>query len=130
MDMKFAKIGGLLVLIVTVFVLAFALLNKKEGNNNVPFDSFAQCIASKGLVMYGAYWCPHCQNEKKAFGDSFKFISYVECGDNPKLCSEKGVSVLPTWIFPDGRKLEGEQGISGLSSATGCLVEKAENISE
>jgi hypothetical protein len=126
MSIKIARVGGLIILAIVVAVLLFALFNKQEEKskyNTANLDSFAQCVASKGLVMYGAYWCPHCQNEKKAFGEAFKYISYVECGDNPKLCTEKGVSVLPTWIFPDGRKLEGEQGIAGLSAATGCLVE-------
>src|SRR3989304_4702963 len=99
-------------------------------------DAFAQCLADKGITMYGADWCPHCQNEKRAFGDSFGFVPYVECPDNPKLCLEKGIEGYPTWIFPDPstgstsspqassgqawRKLEGEQGIEKLAGESGC----------
>ncbi len=72
--------------------------------------------------MYGAEWCAHCQNEKKAFGDSFKYVPYVECPDNPQKCLEKGIEGYPTWILPDGKKLIGEQGLLKLSQESGCLL--------
>ncbi len=83
-------------------------------------DSFAGCLAEKGAVMYGAAWCPHCQNEKKAFGSSFKFIPYVECPDEPQKRLAVGIKGYPTWIFSDGRKFEGEQGLNKLSEISGC----------
>lgn len=86
-------------------------------------DAFAQCLAEKGATMYGADWCPHCQNEKKAFGSSFRFVPYVECPDNPKQCLAAGINGYPTWIFPDGRRLEGEQGIEKLSQESGCPIQ-------
>ena len=61
-------------------------------------DAFAKCLTDKGWTMYGAVWCPHCQDQKKAFGDSFKYIKYVECPDNIQLCTDKGVNGYPTWI--------------------------------
>ena len=89
--------------------------------------AFAQCLAGKGAVMYGVYWCPHCQNEKDAFGDSFRFVPYVECTDEPQKCLDAGIRGYPTWIFPaspaggpDGRRFEGEQGIEKLSRESGC----------
>ena len=30
-------------------------------------DQFALCLGDKGAVFYGAFWCPHCQNQKKMF---------------------------------------------------------------
>ena len=83
-------------------------------------DQFAQCLAEKEIVMYGAEWCSHCQNEKAQFGKSFKYVPYVECPDNPKVCLEKGVEGYPTWILPDGTELVGEQGLEGLSEKSGC----------
>ncbi|MDP2664391.1 MAG: protein disulfide isomerase family protein [bacterium] len=89
-------------------------------------DSFAQCLADEKVTMYGADWCPHCQNEKKAFGDSFRLVPYVECPQNPKLCLDKGIEGYPTWIFPDGKRLEGEQGIVVLSKESGCVLPQPE----
>ena len=85
-----------------------------------PIDIFAKCIASKNLTMYGAVWCSHCLAEKKAFGEAFRFINYVECPDNIKLCTEKGINGYPTWIDGAGKKYEGEQGLKGLAEITGC----------
>lgn len=84
------------------------------------YDGFAQCLTEKGLVMYGAEWCPHCQNEKKNFGNAVKFITYVECPNNIQLCTEKGVQGYPTWIDATGAKHEGEQGLEGLAKISGC----------
>jgi hypothetical protein len=87
------------------------------------FDGFARCLAQKGFTMYGAYWCPHCQNEKKAFGDSFRYVDYVECTEEPNRCLASGIKGYPTWITDDGRRFEGEQGIAKLSEASGCSLE-------
>jgi hypothetical protein len=26
------------------------------------YDNFAKCLTEKGVEMYGASWCSHCQN--------------------------------------------------------------------
>jgi thiol-disulfide isomerase/thioredoxin len=62
-------------------------------------DTFAKCLTSKGLTMFGAEWCPHCLEEKALFGDSFKYINYVECPQNTDLCLAKGIQSYPTWIL-------------------------------
>ena len=30
-------------------------------------DDFAKCLNEKGLKLYGASWCPHCQEQKQMF---------------------------------------------------------------
>lgn len=82
----------------------------------------AQCLADQGVTMYGAAWCPHCQNEKRAFGEAFKLIHYVECPEEPNKCLAAGITGYPTWIWPDGRRLEGEQGLAKLAAAGNCSV--------
>lgn len=86
------------------------------------YDGFAQCLADKKLTMYGAYWCPHCQNEKKLFGDSIKYVPYVECTQETKKCLDAGVEGYPTWIDAAGQKYSGEQGLLGLSKISGCQL--------
>jgi len=85
-------------------------------------DSFARCLTEKKITMYGASWCPHCQAQKKMFGDSFRLVQYVECPENIKLCFEKGVQLFPTWIFDDGRKFEGAQSLEKLSELSVCAL--------
>jgi hypothetical protein len=83
-------------------------------------DDFAKCLSSKNAVMYGAYWCPHCQKMKKDFGQSFQYVNYVECTVEVKKCTDSNVNGYPTWIFADGKRLEGEQTLQGISDSSGC----------
>ena len=87
-------------------------------------DIFAKCTALKGLTMYGAAWCSHCTAQKKLFGDSFKYVNYVECPDNIKLCDDRGILGYPTWIDNAGKKYEGEQSFDTISKITGCVLSK------
>ncbi|OGM96884.1 MAG: hypothetical protein A3J46_03895 [Candidatus Yanofskybacteria bacterium RIFCSPHIGHO2_02_FULL_41_11] len=102
-------------------VIGIIIFDRKEVDAD--YDLFAQCLTEKGFTMYGAEWCPHCKNEKNAFGDSFKYVEYVECPDNPKECLEKGINGYPTWITGEGEKLEGERGVEKLSEKSGCKLQ-------
>ncbi len=122
--MKFNKTA---IIVSVLFLAALLLLLWGAGffSASVPsgkYDAFAQCLTSKGATMYGAYWCPHCQNEKKAFGDSFKYVSYVECTQEVAKCQAAGVEGFPTWTFADGKRLVGEQGLQTLASESGCTL--------
>ena len=92
-------------------------------------DQFALCLKDKGAVFYGAFWCPHCQNQKKMFGRSQKLLPYVECstadgrGQLPN-CSEKKIEGYPTWEFADGERLSGEIPLQTLAEKTGCELNK------
>lgn len=92
--------------------------------------NFAKYLTEKGVVMYGAYWCSHCQNQKKVFGDAFQYITYVECTQEPKRCLAAGVKGYPTWTIPKNAtpsaekpeaevmKIEGEITLDNLIQAT------------
>ncbi|MCL4499066.1 MAG: hypothetical protein M1335_02340 [Chloroflexi bacterium] len=87
-----------------------------------PLDAFAQCLAQKGLTMYGLYSCPHCQAEKTLFGPSFQYVNYVECSENPQKCTADNVDAVPTWIEKDGTRLVGTQSLAQLAQASGCQL--------
>lgn len=96
------------------------------------YVTFAQCLTDKGATMYGAYWCPHCQNQKKLFGKKgFEKVQYVECAEggpdaNPTLCAQKKVESYPTWIFADSSRVTGEQQLDELALRTSCVLPKEE----
>jgi len=104
------------------FAVAVGIIALDGGSAGDKYNLFAQCLSTKGFKMYGADWCSHCQNEKRAFGDSFKYVEYIECPDNIEECRAEGINGYPTWELPDGRKLEGEQGLEKLSQESGCLL--------
>jgi len=117
MNKKILFITGLILLAIIFTAFYFY---KPAATTSVKYDDFAKCLASKNITMYGTKGCSHCQNEKRAFGDSFKYVPYVECTAEPQKCVDKDVQTVPTWIFPDGKKLIGEQGVEKLSQESGC----------
>ena len=91
-------------------------------------DGFAKCLSSKGARMYGAWWCPHCADQKEEFGYGFQYVSYVECGEEGKphtenqRCKQDGIKNFPTWQFADGSRTEGVLPLTDLSQRTGCKL--------
>ncbi len=88
-------------------------------------DVFASCIKDSGALFYGAFWCPHCQNQKSMFGSSAKLLPYIECSTpdgNSQLpvCTTAGIQGYPTWKFPDGTIKTGEVPLADLSTLTNC----------
>ncbi len=93
------------------------------------YDDLAKCLAAKNVKMYGAYWCVHCQNIKKAFGSSWQYIKYIECSlpggkGQTQECNEAGIKGYPTWVFGDGEQLSGEVKLKQLAEKSGCLTKK------
>lgn len=116
--------AGALVLVALVWWVFFS-----APSNAVPgrLDSFAKCLSDANATMYGTFWCPHCNDQKKAFGDSVQFIRYVECstpdgrGQLPE-CSRAGVQSYPTWEFADKSRQSGNLPLSTLAQKTGCVL--------
>ena len=108
----------------SVFVLLFITIAGCSNNTNDPknLDSFAQCLTEKGAKMYGTEWCSHCQNQKKAFGESFQYIDFVDCDDERNTCLSAGVRGYPTWII-NGELMPGKQEFHKLAAATKCSIE-------
>ncbi len=127
--MKIPKIGIAVLALVGLAALGFVIYNYSLSSSQAAgqLDDFAKCLTEKGAVMYGAYWCPHCANQKNMFEGSMKYVNYVECdargnNANPALCREKGINGYPTWIFGNGERLEGEVQLSQLAQMTGCSL--------
>lgn len=118
--MRVVCIGGSALVLVAIFVvLASGVLTKNEPH---PYDPFAQCLAEKGLVMYGVDWCPNCQNQKKMFGKAFDNIPYVNCDFDRVECQRKKIDKYPTWYL-NGQIFEiGVKSFPELANATGCAV--------
>lgn len=93
------------------------------------YDDFAQCLTDEGAVMYGAYWCPHCQAQKKLFGSSWDLVNYVECSlpngnGQTEICKKEGIVSYPVWKFADGKKMSGGLSLEQLSNFVDCELPK------
>jgi thiol-disulfide isomerase/thioredoxin len=115
-------------ILIAIIVLAFGwtfFLQSRPGR----LDSFAQCIKDKGVIFYGAFWCPHCQNTKAMFGKSAKLLPYVECstpdgrGELP-VCKDLGITKYPTWMKGNSTStvLTGKKTLQELSEFSGCAL--------
>jgi thiol-disulfide isomerase/thioredoxin len=118
--MKSNKKVFLIVGILVVVIIAYYFLSGSSTGSN-KLDDFAKCLTSKDAVMFGAEWCGHCKDQKTMFGNSFKYVNYVECPQNQALCDQKGITGYPTWII-NGTQYSGVQTFDGLKELTGCSV--------
>ncbi|MEY3783725.1 MAG: hypothetical protein RLZZ230_47 [Candidatus Parcubacteria bacterium] len=101
--------------------------NSTATASNSSADEFAQCLADAGAVFYGAFWCPHCQEQKALFENSKK-LPYVECSledgnGQTQVCIDEKITGYPTWKFTDGTELSGVQQFDKLAEKTGCVIQ-------
>ena len=64
-------IGGIIVLIGATSYYSI--------QSSKPLKEFAVCLEQKGAKFYGAYWCPHCLEQKALFKGAKSSLPYVEC---------------------------------------------------
>lgn len=129
---------GVVTLVGTLAVYA-PINNPSTVNTNVPGEAgpailtqsgdaemqLAQYLTSIDAKMYGAWWCPHCHDQKQLFGrQAAQVIPYVECsedGQNPQVAvcqSVPEVQGFPTWEV-NGQFLVGAQSLETLADAAG-----------
>jgi uncharacterized membrane protein len=90
----------------------------------------AKHLKQVGAKMYGAYWCPHCHDQKELFGkEAATSVPYVECaqdGQNsqtqacldiaPKVKAQTGKDFgFPTWEI-NGKFYTGTQSLTDLAT--------------
>ena len=84
--------------------------------------ALARHLRQIGAKEYGAYWCPHCHDQKILFGqEAAKIIDYVECdprGQNSRaeICqaAAENVKGFPTWEI-NGQFYSGTQSLDKLA---------------
>jgi len=116
-------------LIVTFVIVALMVflttVEKKGAVSEDDLASLATCLTDSGAKFYGAFWCGHCQSQKRAFGDAASLLPYIECstedgsGQLP-ICEAAGITSYPSWEFADGSLLLGEISLSQLAEKAEC----------
>jgi glutaredoxin len=101
--------------------------NIKTANKNL--SGAAEIALAKHLKkinakMYGAFWCPYCNQQKDMFGkEALTYITYIECDPRSQnsrrdLCQQAGIRSYPAWeingrIYVGMRRLDDLANISG-----------------
>jgi hypothetical protein len=121
---KTTKITLILVVVAAVAIVVLLATRPRQPGK---YDTLATCLKDSGTVFYGAFWCPHCQNQKKAFGNSAELLPYVECSTPDgqgqiQICTDKEIKGYPTWVFKNGSRLSGEVSFGDLASRSGCSL--------
>lgn len=120
------SINALLVWLILAGILILFFINQTKIPKNNPKSELAQCLTSKGLKFYGAFWCPHCAEQKALFGSAKDELPYVECGvigdarGQTQICTEKEITGYPTWELQNGERISGVQSLERLSKIAGC----------
>lgn len=87
-------------------------------------EALAKHLAEIGATKFGAWWCPHCFDQRQLFGKkASKTVTYVECSPDgldaqPDVCSTSGVQSYPSWEI-NGEIYAGTQELQELAEASG-----------
>ncbi len=113
---KYIIFIGIGLIIVMSAYLVYANVNKPG-----QYDNFAKCLTEKGAVVYGNDYCQYTVKQLNFFGKSKKYLNYVKCSDNEKLCDEKGIQTTPTWEI-NGEMYVQIQTFERLAAVSGCEI--------
>ncbi len=86
-------------------------------------DELAKNLRDKGMVLYGSYQSEDSKAQKELFGDSARYLDYVECdatgeNANPDECVSLKVESYPTWIY-QGKSYIGVKSLAELAQIIG-----------
>jgi hypothetical protein len=123
---NWARLASYVAIVVAVLGVAYYFYHRNEHKH----DAFAHCLSDRGAKMYGAWWCPHCIEQKEKFAASFEYVNYVECGikgdthGQSQVCKDENVKHYPTWQFPPtGERVDRIFSLEELSDRTGCPLQ-------
>jgi uncharacterized membrane protein/glutaredoxin len=120
-------IVGAITLIGTLGV--YASQNQLMAQSGTFPSRLVQHLRAIDAKMYGAFWCPHCEEQKEKFGVAKVQIPYIECdsrGPNaqPQLCQAKEIKGYPTWEI-NQKLYSGERSLEELADLSGFQGSRA-----
>jgi glutaredoxin len=116
---------GSAVLVLAVHLVFYSGLGSSKATEEMPrLQALAEHLTQAGAKFYGAYWCPHCEDQKAMFGASAHRLPYIECSPGGRrtpqasVCNAAKVRSYPTW-FINGRRHEGAYSLRRLAQLSG-----------
>ena len=114
------SVSGAVVAVLALHLYYAGYWGKAPGPEDPWVRGLAEHLAKTDAKFYGAYWCPHCIEQKESFGASVKRIPYIECSPGgPRApqateCKEKDIKGYPTWII-NGARYSGNLTLDALA---------------
>ncbi len=117
----------IIIVIVLLAITALVVYAGKKENGPGKYDTFATCVKDSGAKFFGAFWCPHCQDQKKMFESSAKLLPYIECStpngqSQLDICINEGIKGYPTWRFSDGEEFTQVLTLEEIAEKTSCTL--------
>jgi len=115
--------GGLAAVLAVAFLLWGYAASAPVSAEQTYAAGLAKHLAATGARFYGAYWCPHCTDQKTMFGHAASLLPYVECdprspAGQPGVCVAAGIRAYPTWDI-NGKRYEGVLSLADLARLSG-----------
>ena len=114
------SMGAAVVLVVALHLHYAGYWGKAPGPEDPWIRGLAEHLSRNEAKFYGAFWCPHCTDQKELFGASARRLPYVECspgGPNTRqaaACNDAGIKSYPTWVI-NGEHYTGTQTLDALA---------------
>lgn len=119
-ETKKKNIGSIIAFVLIILVFAsFIVYSFVSKNGGTSPEKVAQCLSEKGAKLYASQFCPHCQEQKKLFGDALSKVEVVECSTKLDECQNAGITAYPTWVI-NGRKFLGTKDMKTLYEIADC----------
>lgn len=116
MKKQFKTLITILIILAVALVSFFVIWNKITGAAVAVSPEVAQYIGSHS-VLYIQTGCSHCVDQEALFGDSFKYLTVINCAETPEICIINNITATPTWVI-NGKYYEGVQSIDTLKKLT------------
>jgi len=88
--------------------------------------AFAEQLAASNTRLFGAAWNADSTAQKELFEDGGQFLPFTEVTNSDQTPNQEAadfnITIFPTWIFPDGTRLEGVQSLQTLSARSGVAI--------
>ena len=116
-------VGTAVVAIVVMHTYYAGYWGNAPGPEDPWIRGLAEHLSKSDAKFYGAYWCPHCAEQKEMFGSSVNRLPYVECSPGgpqapqAQVCNDKNVESYPTLII-NGQRYVGVQPLDTLAQIT------------
>lgn len=124
------KSAIIIVIVVIGLLVGIGMYSGQSSEVRAELETFNQCLTDSGATFYGAFWCPHCNEQKALLGNTAN-IPYEECSTPDRrgqldVCIEAEIASYPTWDFANGERLTGVQQLATLAAQTGCALQADE----
>lgn len=115
---KMYSIGIIVLVVLVITFMGLFVINGQLTSFSIvkTSEETAKCIG-KNSILYVQLGCHACEIQKEKFGDSYKYLTVIDCWNEREKCSD--IQRTPTWIIK-GEKYEGILSVEKLKELIGC----------